>query len=254
MGIFRRHSVLILALLIAAPLFAAKFWDEKEFTDWSQKECRELLTKSPWAYSNSFGEGAGPLLSSDTSIPDGRMGAPNPQRTDSFAGEMKVIFEFRLLTAKPIRMAMARMQLLQRPNDPSALAQAMSYVNAPPGNQIAFQITYRTNPPGSSAVHDIHTYFLGATLAEFRTDAYLSSDRAGQIPIEEYLSPGPNRSSPAFAFPRFNAEGQPLFGPGDKSISLRARLQPTLGGKKKKYDIYIRMSPKQMKLKEEFFM
>ncbi|NWG14749.1 MAG: hypothetical protein HXY20_14585 [Acidobacteria bacterium] len=243
-----------LPVLIAVPLLAGKFWDDKEFTTWSDRECREMLTKSPWAYSNSFGEGSGPLLTAESSIPDDRSGAQFPQRTDSFPGEMKVIFEFRLLTAKPIRMAMARMQLLQRPNDPSVLQQAMNFVNAPPGNQIAFQITYKTSPPGSSVVHDIHNYFLSATLAEFRTDTYLSSGGSTQIPIQEYLSPGPNRSSPAFLFPRFNPEGQPLFGPEDKSISLRTRLEPTVGGKKKKYDVYIKLNPKQMKLQGQFFI
>ena len=43
--------------------------------------------------------------------------------------ESTQVFEFRLMTAKPIRMAMARMQMLQKPNDPALMDQVMKYVN-----------------------------------------------------------------------------------------------------------------------------
>ena len=36
-------------LLAAAALMAADFWDEKDFTTWSDTEVQEMLTDSPWA-------------------------------------------------------------------------------------------------------------------------------------------------------------------------------------------------------------
>ena len=36
-------------LLAAAALLAADFWDEKDFTTWSDTEVQEMLTDSPWA-------------------------------------------------------------------------------------------------------------------------------------------------------------------------------------------------------------
>jgi hypothetical protein len=251
--IVRRHKAFfICALLITVPLFAAKFWETKEFTSWTDKECKEMLTKSPWAYSNSFGQNRGPILSDQTSAgTDDTGGTLRSRGTESFQTDSVTTFEFRLITAKPIRMAMARLQLLQKANDPSLLEQAMKYVNAPPGKQIAFQISWRVTPTGSSDNHDIHTYFLGATIADLRTNTYLISDKAGNVSIEEYLSPGPNRSNPAFLFPRLDANGQPLFSVDDKSISLRSQFMPTVGGKKKTFDIYIKMNPKQMVFKEE---
>lgn len=251
--IVRRHKAfLILALLIAVPLFAAKFWETKEFTTWSEKECQEMLTKSPWAYSNSFGQNRGPILSDETSGGTDDTGlARRPVPVQSFQTDSVTTFDVRFLTAKPIRMAMARLQLLQKPNDPSLLEQATKYVNAPPGKQIALQISWRVTPEGSSDNHDIRTYFLGATIADFRTTTYLSGGKAGNVWIEEYLSPGPSRSNPAFVFPRLNASGEPLFSPNDKSIALRSQFTPTVGGKKKAFDIYIKMNPKQMMFKEE---
>jgi hypothetical protein len=251
---YRLTSILI--LLIVTPLFAAKFWESKEFTSWSEKECREMLTKSPWAYSNSFGQSRGPILDSQSTMPDDdtRAARRTTLPTGSFQTDSVTTFEFRLVTAKPIRMAMARLQLLQKPNDPSLLEQATKYVNAPPGKQIALQVSWQITPTGSSENHDINTYFLGATIAEFRTSTCLVSDKAGNVWIEEYLSPGPNRSNPTFIFPRLDASGNPLFRSDDKSIALRSQFTPTVGGKKKAYDIFIKMNPKQMKFQDELAM
>src|SRR5512135_124868 len=150
--IVRRHkSFLILALLIAVPLFAAKFWETKDFTTWSDKECNEILSKSPWAYSNSFGE-VPPIGDQTAGIDRRTTGMPDPSFGEA---ESTQVFEFRLLTAKPIRMALARMQLLQKPNDPALLDQVMKYVNTPPEKEIVIQIGYRTIPTGSSAAQDI---------------------------------------------------------------------------------------------------
>ncbi len=248
MEIFRRHSILILALLIAVPLFAAKFWEAKDFTKWSDKECREMLTKSPWAYSNSFGE-VPPIASQTTGIDSRSQGVGQPTWGQA---ESTQVFEFRLLTAKPIKMAMARMQLLQRPNDTTLMEEVRKFLEAPPANEIVIQITYRTVPPGSSAVHDIHSYFISATLADFRTTTYLGSDKAGLISVTAYLGPGPNRSNPAFVFPRFNEKGEPNFTGEEKSISFRSRLQPTVAGQRKTYDIFIKMNVKQMKFQGQF--
>ena len=254
MEIVRRYSVVIFALSVVVPLFAGKFWEDKEFTAWTDKECKEMLTKSPWAFSNVFGEGPGPILTSDPSIGADGTGAGTAQRTDSFRSDMNIFFEFRLMTAKPIRMAIARMQLLQRPNDPSVLGQAMNFVNVPPGNKIAVQLSYRTAPPGSSALHDIHSYFLTATIADFRSNTYLIPAKGEHISIAEYLSPGPERSNPAFVFPRSDASGQPLFSPEGKSLTLRSQFTPTIGGRPKKYDIYIKMNPKQMMFQNQLAM
>jgi hypothetical protein len=241
---------LIWTVLVATPLFAAKFWETKEFTKWSEKECLEILSKSPWAYSNSFGNV--PPIGDQTAGIDKRFsGAAEPMWGEV---ESTQVFEFRLLTAKPIRMALARMQMLQKPGDPSLKDQITKYVNAPPGREIVIQIGFRTVPTGAapSAVHDINRYFLGATLADFRSTTSLASEKSGVVPIVAYLPPGPNRSFPAFVFPRFNEAGEHSFTSETRQIMLRSELTPTVAGQKMKYDIFIRMTPAQMMYQEEF--
>ena len=246
--IVRRSKVLfVLALLIAVPLFAAKFWETKDFTTWSEKECNEIITKSPWAYSNSFGE-VPPIGQQTAGIDDRSRGLGDPNFGEA---ESTQVFEFRLMTAKPVRMAFARMQLLQKPNDPALMEQVMKYVNTAPEKEIVIQISYRSVPTGSSAVQDIHRYFLGANLADFRASTSLASDKSGIVPIAAYLAPGPNRSLPAFVFPRLKESGEPNFAVETKQITFRSEFTPLVGARKMKYDIFVKMNTKQMIFKEE---
>jgi len=51
--------------------------ETKDFTTWSEKECNEIITKSPWAYSNSFGEV--PPIGQQTAGIEERSGVWGPQ-------------------------------------------------------------------------------------------------------------------------------------------------------------------------------
>ncbi len=247
MKVMRNKVLIVLALLMTVPLFAAKFWETKDFITWTDKECNEILTKSPWAYSNSFGEV--PPIGDQTAGMDRRItGMPDPTFGEA---ESTQVFEFRLMTAKPIRMALARMQLLQKPNDPALMDQVMKYVNTPPEKEIVIQIGYRSVPTGSSAVQDIHRYFLGANLADFRSTTSLASDKSGVVPIAAYLSPGPSRSFPAFVFPRLKDSGEPNFTAETKQITFRSEFTPLVGTKRMKYDIFVKMNTKQLMFKGE---
>ena len=55
-------------LLAGAALVAADFWEEKDFTTWSDKEVEKMLTDSPWAKqvriiaAGGLNEGQGPVF------------------------------------------------------------------------------------------------------------------------------------------------------------------------------------------------
>ena len=85
------RSVAILWVVMAVGLSAAAFWEEKPFTQWSEKDVEKILTESPWAGKASIThEKAGADLGP---VPD-----------------WKVIISVR--SATPIRQAVARQQLI----------------------------------------------------------------------------------------------------------------------------------------------
>ncbi len=48
----KRHALVALVVVSAVgivALAAKKFWEQKEFPDWSKKEIQQMITKSPWA-------------------------------------------------------------------------------------------------------------------------------------------------------------------------------------------------------------
>ncbi len=246
------------ALLVSVPLFAAKFWEKKDFTTWSEQECKEVLNKSPWAFTIGFGNVGAAVLdpTATTQTEDTSTGARGSKAGPGYAGnatfgerESTQFFDFRLLSARPIKAAILQQQVLR---NPAIKDQVKQIVNAKPGDQIIIQFEYRTEPPGSSALTDIHRYFLHATLADFRTNTFLSSDKIDQLSVKDYLSPNDKRPKPAFVFPRFNDKGEPYFTGSENSLSFRSQFSPEVRGKKQQYDIFIKMNPKEMWFQKDF--
>ncbi len=240
----------VLVAFIVLPLYAGKFWESKDFTKWTEQECQEMLQKSPWSFTNAFGN-AGPAVLSDPYSPPPPNAADPSALTKPTYGEREsnTIFVFRVLTAKSILAAIAQMQVLR---NPALKEQAKRIVGAKTTDQIIIQFEYRSEPPGSSAVHEIHSYFLHATLSDFRTETYLASDRVELLPVKDYLAPNEKRPKPAFIFPRFNEKGEPWFTGQEKTITFRSLFQPEVRGKKQKYEIFVKMNPKDMWFQNEF--
>ena len=110
-------GVLVCWLVAGAALMAADFWEEKEFTSWSDKEVRKMLTDSPWAKRVNIVMGA---LQPEASgryhaAPDpfgfGGVGAPPlPGEADArqFAGIRRTTVTVLWINALPVRQAVVR--------------------------------------------------------------------------------------------------------------------------------------------------
>ena len=226
-------SMLGISFFVMISLLAAEFWEKKEFTEWSENDCSKLLRKSPWSFSNSFRNTA------------------NLGSTDTGVRETGEIIEFRLLTAKPIRMAFGRLQLLGSPNDEALQKQIMDYVNSPPGDEILVQISYRNLLGTSPYIQNLASFFARANLATFVNDTALASSNDVHVPISNYLPVTGERPNPVFVFPRFAEDGTPHFTGKEKSISLRSEFE-TGQVASKRYKIYIKMKPKDMVYQGKF--
>ncbi len=229
----RRRAFAVL-ILLALPLVAAKFWETKKFTEWSEKECNELLNKSPWAFSQGFGQFS----------PIGQMAGTYGER------ESQVFFQFRLMSAKPLRMALARLQTMNQPASPAVQQQIEKYVNADPGNEIVISISCSTQPPSDSALYDINQFLRSATLATFNTTLFLAAPDKDQIAPVSYIPPSPRSPQSLLVFPRFDASGKPHFTGEEKSITLRGTLRIQTRGTPTPFDIFVTMKPKDMKFED----
>lgn len=102
---FRISAVVALAVFswfMTGPVARAQFWQKKDFAKWSPSECRELLSKSPWANEYKIATVVFEPLSSGPAntgpAVEGREGTPH------------VTYQAQFWSAKPIREAMVRLQ------------------------------------------------------------------------------------------------------------------------------------------------
>jgi len=212
-------------------LWAADFWVDKDYTTWSQKECETLLTKSPWVFSNALFE-ANPYVPMTGG--------------DQVTRERTVTFRFRFLSAKPVRMAIGRLQLLQKPGDSSLGEQIKGMVEQPAdqANSILVQVEFSVTPPGDPVVRDIHSALLNGNLSRFRDSTVLGSSKNVIVPVVEYRAPNARQTNPIFVFPRVDEKGNPYFTGDEKWVSLRTEIL--------NYKIYARNSVEKMKFRGTF--
>lgn len=214
------------ALLVAQ---GSEFWNTKDYSAWTQKECEKILTSSPWVFSNTFSEVSGFGM--------------NPGQSER---EKRVMFRFRALSAKPIRMAFGRLEILHKPNEPGISTRIAEMIQAPTDkeNHIIIQVEFSVDPPGDSRSHDIQRFLLNANLSDFRDNTKLSSSDKQMVAPVEYRAPNPRQPHAAFVFPRHAETGQDIFRGTEKWISFQTEISG--------FKVYQRMRADKMKLRGEF--
>jgi hypothetical protein len=247
-----RRAVLLLAI-VAANVFAAKFWETKDYQSWNPRDCEELLSKSPWAYTTTFRIVTNVMVDSGSFPTNERATASAPGPTFG-EGETSITLEFRMLSALPVKLAIWRLQALQRPGDAEAInAQITKLSNAPPEKTVVIQVGYKSVPAGDSSLYDVRSYFTHATLNDFRTNTYLHTSRSNDpIRLLDYWAPDSRRPNPAFVFSRFDEKGEPLFTGTEKEITLTSQIQFETKRRQQTFNVFVKMNPKQMRFREQF--
>src|SRR3989442_11622889 len=96
----RAFVISISALVLAHPFTISAQWNNKLYTEGSEKEATKVLNDSPWGQTQTFTD-----MSKTFATGPGR--APNPSQSGE-AAPKKVNFRIRFLSARPIREAFAR--------------------------------------------------------------------------------------------------------------------------------------------------
>jgi len=245
-------SAVVLSLVLS--LFGAKFWEKKpDYTTWTEDECRDLLKDSPWslAFTHVFNRNLGASMTPSASD----AGDTSTARTgETLTGEREVVsfLHFRLLTAKPIKMAYGQLQLLQSPNNEEVKKRVTEYVEAGKPDQIVFQVSYSTRPAGASILRDWDTFFRQASLPDFQNTTYLTGSPSGNIRLAGYRRPDANNPNPTFSFPRLNEKGEPFFTGTEKGVSLRSEFTLQMRGYREKVSLYVKLDPKKMVFNDQF--
>jgi hypothetical protein len=118
--LYPKFCAVAVAALALMPLGAADFWQEKKFSEWSEKQARRILDDSPWARPVAIsdgrrggmrsGDGGGRDLSDDTSPSPSRAPRRGGSRAQPPEAPPAVMSVLRWHTALPVKQAVARIR------------------------------------------------------------------------------------------------------------------------------------------------
>ncbi len=190
--------ILFLAGSTAIP--GKDFWEKKDYTKWTQRECKKMLEDSPWAKTYTIGS----------------YGA----------------YEYRiqLRSALPIRQAIVRqMQIASKYDDLSEEQRqqfdksAEQFLSTSFPDMVVMQIKGGPDPEklhvATSTSIELIRYWQTQTTELLKNSVFLIRDNGDKVPLLKYNVAQGDDCDFQFIFPR-QFEGAPVLSPEDKSLML----------------------------------
>ncbi len=251
----KNAMIRILVVTLFAVFFLASkkpSWETRDYLSWSEKDCKEVLNTSPWVVKTEFSKSS-MLGDSNSRMINRETGTTGSMQVPFDKNEIKTVLEFRVATAKPIKMAFTRLMLLSDPSNQALKEQVQAMVDRAE-SKIVFHITFSASPADKTVLKDLASYFANAKLSDFQGNTYLQASPGSQVPIVDYWASSPQRPNPAFVFPRTDASGKPFFSGQEEEVELRAVLTPTIKAKPETYEVRVKVHPQLMKFRDQFEM
>jgi hypothetical protein len=180
-----------LGIFLAFMAGSPESWVAHEsFNKWSLDKAVQLLTTSPWARQETFtrvisGVGSG------------------------VSGEKEIYNRFyvRLLSARPIREAYARIQQIQHGYDRMPAEEKEQFAKAQTPNLdwdasqwIVVSIGFRSNDPNEES--DVRRFFQSETVKTLKNKVFLSTASSPQVELSAYVPQREESVGSKFVFPR----------------------------------------------------
>ena len=191
----------VLVLFLTLALLMAAAWGDpvrlESFTEWSLSEAVEILNSSAWARNETFtrvvrGQGSG------------------------ISGEKEIYntFYIRLLSARPIREAYARIQQIQYGYGQWTDEEKRQFDELTrPGLEldvdrwIVVAVSFRSNDTREESA--VRQFFQSETTATLKNRVFLSTEQFSQIKLSAYFPPREEGVGAKFVFPR-EVDGIPV--------------------------------------------
>jgi len=199
---------LVSALMLIGTAVAADWWEKKHYSEWSSKQAKQMLDDSPWGKIHRV-----------TIINPTHFG----ERTfESIGGgdlerEKHILFHIRFLTAKPIRMAVARQMMLERKGevDTSLLSR---FVEQGDPKYLVLAVALSAKPKGTSAASNFWTALMNLKTSDLKSNTFLNTKSGKRVYLSSYIPPQGNGLGARFLFSRRLPDGKPLVTTDDEEI------------------------------------
>jgi len=211
----KKTLCLTIPFLFLATLFAADFWEKKEYKEWTQKECTKILTESPWAQK---------LELTNVQVMDN-------SKTSTDGGQPYIRYWVQFRSALPIRQAMVRQgqiankyETLSAEQKQAFDKQAEGMLTGFPEDSVVVFVSYETNDRNRD--QELSRWWQTKTTELLKNQVYLTAKNT-KVSIARYVTGQGAERWFQFIFPR-EADGKPVVTPQDKSLKLEFPY-PSLG-------------------------
>lgn len=203
----RRLMLFSAIMLVAAILFAQGWWDSKPYTAWSKDEVQSMLDKSPWGILQK---------KSIEKIGHVRLDPLSGTGSGVESATDKLSFHVGLLTAKPIRMALARRSIL---GDPSkAQPDWGKYIDQEDAENIIVIVNMTTEDTDANTALLMSQALDNIQTDDLKARTFLATDAGKKVALAKYDHLGESGYGVKFYFPRNLPSGSPLVAASNKEL------------------------------------
>ena len=217
------------ALIIASSITAISAQQTKPWSEWSKKDVEKTLNDSPWAQTQTETDTSemtySPTISQTTTgrREDSRINEAARVESGAKNSAMSVKYRIRLLSAKPIREAFARMVLSSQQNPPAELTQQLQgFIDRDFSEYVVVAVTVEASDQRFSA--PIAAAFNSGTAELLKNTTYLERKDGKRLFLMDYRPPANDGMGAKFVFAR-SVDGKPFIGEGD-NVRFVAEFNP----------------------------
>jgi hypothetical protein len=201
-----KKITIALMFLFALVLGAEAQKKVKPWTEWSEKEVNKMLNDSAWGQTQTETDTSEMFYTPNSSARnpignrplEGSSGSSNDRSTQGQLNQSTNInFRIRLLTAKPIRQALARRAMLQ---NPELAEQLKGFAEQHTDQFIVVAVEYDSKDRRFSG--PAMQTFNSAITSTLKNNTYLENKDGKRLFLQEYMAPINDGMGAKFIFPR----------------------------------------------------
>ncbi len=202
------NRILILSailVLIAVPISLSAQWNKKPYTEWSEKEATKVWENSPWAQTQVFSDTSSEFK---TGPARGALGTGDNSSGDYSAHSLSI--RMRLLSAKPVRQAFARIVALTQKGQitPQIDARLKAFATQDFPDIIVISLDCDAKE-SKSEFREFKALLDNRTIADLKHNTYITGKGGQRVYIETYQPPKNDNLGAKLIFPRL-VNGEPF--------------------------------------------
>jgi hypothetical protein len=202
------------AAVFAGLVMAAEWWEKKPYTEWGDRDVQRMLDNSPWGKVHTVTI-INPTATGERSFET--VGSGDLER------EKRNLFHMRFLTAKPVRMALARQAMLSREGqvDPASIQR---FIEQTDKQHLVVCMTVSAVPEGASSARGYWTALMKLSTPSLASNTFLATKTGRRVYLVQYDPPGKDGLGAKFYFPRTGEDGRPFVTVEDREVRFETTI------------------------------